>query len=238
MTTTASMKVSPINDDIGEADIGLQAIDGMVYDDEEQAEQEITHQDIDQPQNIKMYLKKVTWASRVQAVVQKLTYENAKWAMRWFLETAAFKVSFTFEDLTMLMTIFVLFGDDIKMLCVASTDDKRFAVAYTVCFFIFIFEIVANTWTKTQIISWYPKPEWTGYLFSFFWFLDVIAVASLFPDIPFIGEPLGISDIGNNVSSGNDYSRAGRVVRLVRLVRLVKLYKVAAERRLRNQQEE
>jgi hypothetical protein len=43
--------------------------------------------------------------------------------------------------------------------------------------------------------------------------------------------------VSNSVSGGSNYAKAGRVVRLVRLVRLVKLYKVAAERRLRAQQD-
>jgi hypothetical protein len=65
----------------------------------------------------------------------------------------------------------------------------------------------------------------------------VIAILSLFPDIPLVGGPLGISGISDNVSGGNNYTRAGRVVRLVRLVRLVRVYKVASERRRRAHQE-
>jgi hypothetical protein len=115
--------------------------------------------------------------------------------------------------------------------------DHEFNVAYAVCLFTFIFELVAASWTKTTVESWYPKPQWTGYLFSFFWWLDLIAILTLFVDIPFIGKPIGLYGVSNSVSGGNNYAKAGRVVRLVRLVRLVKLYKVAAERRLRAQQD-
>lgn len=105
------------------------------------------------------------------------------------------------------------------------------------CLFTFIFELLATTWTKTVIVEWFPRPRWTGYLFSFFWWLDFVAILTLFVDIPFIGKPIGLYGVSNSVSGGNIYGKAGRVVRLVRLVRLVKLYKVAAERRKRQQQD-
>jgi hypothetical protein len=107
-----------------------------------------------------------------------------------------------------------------------------------VCLFTFIFEIAAHTWARTTFTQFYPKPQWTGYFGTFFWFLDVIAILSLFPDIPIIAKPLGIYGIGDTVNGGSNYAKAGRVVRLVRLVRLVKLYKVSAERRLRKQQDD
>jgi hypothetical protein len=117
------------------------------------------------------------------------------------------------------------------------STDNAFNVAYAICLFTFIFELLAASWTKTKFVSFYPKPQWTGYLFSFFWFLDFIAILTLFVDIPFIGKPIGLYGVSNSVSGGSNYAKAGRVVRLVRLVRLVKLYKVAAERRLRAQQD-
>jgi hypothetical protein len=95
------------------------------------------------------------------------------------------------------------------------------------------------SWSKTLFLQFTPRPRWTGYFGSFFWWLDLIAILSLFPDVPFIGGPIGVGGISDDVSSGaNNYTKAGRVVRLVRLVRLIKVYKVASERRKRQKQEE
>ena len=116
--------------------------------------------------------------------------------------------------------------------------DDEFAVAYAVCLFTFIFELVGTSWSKTTFTQFYPRIRWTGYFLTFFWWLDFIAILSLFPDIPWIGHPLGVSGISNDVTGGSNYTRAGRVVRLVRLVRLVRVYKVASERRRRAQQEQ
>jgi hypothetical protein len=105
--------------------------------------------------------------------------------------------------------------------------------------FTFIFEFVAMSWAKTLFTQFVPYPRWTGFLCSFFWWLDLVAILSLFPDIPFIGGPLGVAGISDDVSSGgNNYTKAGRVIRLVRLVRLIKVYKVTSERRRRAKQEE
>lgn len=134
------------------------------------------------------------------------------------------------------MTIYVLFADDIKNLSSPKKYDDEFAVSYAVCLFTFIFELVANSWAKTDFIQWYPYPKWDGFFLSFFWWLDILAIFSLFPDIPFIGVPIGIYSMSG--VTGGTYARIGRIVRLVRLVRLVRVYKVANEHRARIQHQE
>lgn len=89
------MKVSPINNDV-EAEIGLQAIDGIItYEEPNADDHEPTQHYQEEPQNLKLYLKKKTLASRAEAILATLTYDNAKWAMRWFLESATFKINLT-----------------------------------------------------------------------------------------------------------------------------------------------
>lgn len=92
---------------------------------------------------------------------------------------------------------------------------------------LFILELVANSVVLDD------------YKFSFFFWLDVVAVLSMIPDIPYIYEPLfdlfGISiysiDVEVDTSSSRDTrtsSYSGRVlgsIRFIRLVRIVKLYK-------------
>jgi hypothetical protein len=118
-----------------------------------------------------------------------------------------------------MMTLFVLFGDDIKLLSAPRSADADFSIAYAVCLFAFIFEFVMNSWARTEVTAVRPTPMLEGYLFSFFWWLDLIAIISMFADVDFIGQPLGISNLSNDMAGGNNnYGRAGRVIRLVRLV--------------------
>ena len=84
--------------------------------------------------------------------------------------------------------------------------------AEAVCLFFFIAELVLNTWAKTSIVSWYPF-KMIGYTGSFFWCLDIIAIFSMFPDIDWIAEPMGLGGITSSVSGNSNLTKAGRVVR-------------------------
>lgn len=180
--------------------------------------------------------QRMFFAKQVAYVYDLFTYNTMKVNTRWFLDVAACHVTITFEDITLLMTCFVLFADDIKLMTTSRDVDPGFSTAYAICLFVFIAELLATTWSKTEFTSCWPL-KWTGYFMSFFWFLDLVAILSLFPDVTIIAGPLGIGGISNSVDGGN-YTQAGRVVRLVRLVRLVRVYKIASERRKRKQQEE
>ena len=106
---------------------------------------------------------------------------------------------------------------------------------FAISLFVFIFEFLGLSWSKTLFIQFTPTPQWKGYFGSFFWWLDLIAIISLFPDVTFI---YGINNFNSNTAgSSTTYTKAGRVVRLVRLVRLIKVYKVASERRRRQKHE-
>lgn len=95
--------------------------------------------------------------------------------------------------------------------------DTAFSVSYAVCFFIFIAELLFNTWCKSTFISIWPS-RLEGYALSFFWWLDVISTISLLPDINFLAEPMGLEGFDNAGGGSQSYTQAGRVVRLVRLV--------------------
>jgi class 3 adenylate cyclase len=137
----------------------------------------------------------------------------------------------------MALTIYVLFADDIKIMATARYVDTVFSVSYAVCFFIFIAELLFNSWCKSTFISIWP-PRLEGYALSFFWWLDVISTISLLPDINFLAEPMGLEGFDNAGGGSQSYTQAGRVVRLVRLVRMVRLYRIASERRARKAHEE
>ena len=97
--------------------------------------------------------------------------------------------------------------------------DPGFATATAICLFVFIFELLANTWSKSVIQSFYPF-KWdgtihllhliflkkrsanvfvqscmVGYLFTFFWWLDFISILSLLPDVYLVAKPMGIAKV-------------------------------------------
>jgi class 3 adenylate cyclase len=135
------------------------------------------------------------------------------------------------------MTMFVLFADNIRLMTADKSVDDDFVIVNSVCLFAFIIEWFANTWSKSDNahfimyemmdgLFFFPVFFCEGFAFSFFWWLDLVAILSMFPDIPWIADPLGIGGISSSYDASNAATKVGRVLRLVRLVRLIKLYKI------------
>jgi len=70
------------------------------------------------------------------------TYDNVKENTRWFLESAAFEFSVSFDDIMMLMTLFVLFAGEIRVIAVDKSHDAGFQIMTIICFAFFVFELV------------------------------------------------------------------------------------------------
>ena len=82
------------------------------------------------------------------------------------------------------LTIYALFGDDIRVLAFTTHEDDVFYGLSTVCLFFFLLELVLSSWAKE------------GYLGSFYFWLDLIATLSLIPDIGWLWLAIGAQDIG------------------------------------------
>ncbi|EER05521.1 conserved hypothetical protein [Perkinsus marinus ATCC 50983] len=140
----------------------------------------------------------------------------------------------TIKIVTSIFTIYALFGDDIRVSSTSHTADPTFDVLTSISLFIFTVEVLAASIGKDD------------YLWSFFFFLDVLSTASLILDLTFVAEALfsgGDSSTGEaRVARAGRASRAGtkagrvvRIIRLIRLLRIIKLYKAALGRK--NKQE-
>eukprot|EP00746_Dinoflagellata_sp_MGD_P124293 gnl/MRDRNA2_/MRDRNA2_58879_c0_seq1.p1 gnl/MRDRNA2_/MRDRNA2_58879_c0~~gnl/MRDRNA2_/MRDRNA2_58879_c0_seq1.p1 ORF type:complete len:955 (+),score=207.34 gnl/MRDRNA2_/MRDRNA2_58879_c0_seq1:94-2958(+) len=136
-----------------------------------------------------------------------------------------------------ILTVYALFGDDIKMLSTEKTADDYFNVVICVTMFMFCVEIVLQSIGKD------------GYYGGFFFWLDLISTLSLPLDMTWVTDLLfasseegsgeeqaGMARAGRASRAGTRAGRIIRVIRLVRLIRIVKLYKHSQER-LKRQRE-
>ncbi|EGR34816.1 hypothetical protein IMG5_001570 [Ichthyophthirius multifiliis] len=132
-----------------------------------------------------------------------------------------------------IITLYALFGDDIRVLVTDKNGDKIFWILNIICMCVFFIEI---------ILACFAKPD---YFNSFFFYLDLISTVSLIFDIGWISDSIyNTQDSNPDLSSSGQGSRnpsqiaqagktsrvgtkASRIVRIVRLIRLVKLYKHA-----------
>lgn len=157
-------------------------------------------------------------------------YYQCKENVKYFLEDMKFSMSF--DDMIMAMTLFVLFADPIRLLAAHKDDDFGFEVANSICLFSFIAEFIATTWSKTTWESLRPM-RYKGFFNSFYWYLDLLAILSMFPDINWIANGMSIGNLSESVGGNSSISGVGKIFRLMRLVRLVRLYKIFTEKRKR-----
>lgn len=133
-----------------------------------------------------------------------------------------------FSVLMMTMTIYALFGDDLRLLASEKPDDAIFFGISTVALVCFTVEVALNVFVKP------------GYPLGFYFWLDFLSTLSLVPDIGWMWDPIvGNDDSGGSQSAalkagrasrvGTKAGRVVRIVRLVRMVRIVKLYKMTAK---------
>ena len=130
-----------------------------------------------------------------------------------------------------ILTIYALFGDDVRVSAFTSTSDTSFWSITVVCLFFFALEIILSSLCK--------KDYWLGF---FFW-LDLVSTISLITDIGWVwNQVTSGSEAGNSATKATQIARAGRasragtraariirIIRVIRLIRIVKLYKMAKE---------
>lgn len=151
------------------------------------------------------YTGKPTW----------FNHDKIKARLSKFLDHTAVVVYMT------LITIYALYFDDIRILFFPKTADDIFNAITLLVMICFTLEI---------FIASYAKPD---YMFTFFFYLDIVSTISMIPDCGWIWDAI-VGDDGEDADSATGLaktSRAGRVtrvirvLRLIRLIRIVKLYK-------------
>jgi hypothetical protein len=90
----------------------------------------------------------------------------------------------------MAVTLFVLFGDDVRILCFQPSADAVFAFFTSLSFILFVLEMILHTWVKSDFSGGIFRVK--GYAFSFFFWLDLLAVLSMIPDVAWLASGLGI----------------------------------------------
>ncbi|KAL7552266.1 hypothetical protein ACHAWF_015498 [Thalassiosira exigua] len=167
-----------------------------------------------------------------------LLFKRVRKKVRWFIDNGQVKISY--DDFMMAVTIFVLFGDDVRILCFPPSADEGFSFFVNLSFILFVLEMLLHCWAKSDYSRGIFKVK--GYAFSFFFWLDMLAVLSMVPDVSWLASGLGFDDslmdsLGTTATkAGKIGAKSSRVIRMARLVRLVKLYKVTSQRSREKQQ--
>jgi len=124
--------------------------------------------------------------------------------------------------LTVFCTFWVLGGDDVYLLQDPPMSwDRAIYMLYVVCAAQFVLDLVLRTvWER-------------GYALCFYFWLDLIAVLSLAPEVVFVVAEYDLFDLGiaSLARSGRAASAGARVVRILRIVKLLKqVYELSRRR--------
>mmetsp|Transcript_90350 Transcript_90350/g.255856 ORF Transcript_90350/g.255856 Transcript_90350/m.255856 type:complete len:1020 (+) Transcript_90350:208-3267(+) len=152
--------------------------------------------------------------------------------------------SSTFSIAMFVLTVYVLFGDDLRLAFFRKGADPVFNIITIVSIFLFSVELVL---TSIAI---------DDYFLSFFFCLDIVSTVSLILDLTFVWEYLvGYESIASSQETAredaadqSDYARAGRssrvgtrvarMLRVLRLIRMARMFKIvsAQKQKRRNSQ--
>ncbi|PFH32137.1 adenylate and guanylate cyclase catalytic domain-containing protein [Besnoitia besnoiti] len=130
------------------------------------------------------------------------------------------------EGVLMVLTLYALFGDDLRLLATPRSADPVFDAITSLALVAFCSEIILSCVGRKD------------YLFHLFFYLDVLSLLSLVLDLSSVDEAMHIwaddtnADNSSEVSPASRAGKAGskvarmlRLIRLVRLIRVAKLYK-------------
>lgn len=137
----------------------------------------------------------------------------------------------SFSTCMFMLSVYTLFGDDVRLAFFAKDSDQSFDFVTLTCMFFFALENVISSVAIQD------------YFLSFFWVLDIIATVSLIFDVSFVWEALvgskTLHEIGSEEQGGSmaqsEYARASRagrlgtrvvrILRVLRLIRIVRMFK-------------
>ena len=116
--------------------------------------------------------------------------------------------------LMMVVTIYALFFDDIRILFLPPEADLTCDWVTLVCIGLYIAELLLGCIAID------------GYFLSFFFWLALVASVSMVPDVGFLVQAYEGSNTTGNAADLAKTSRASRVTRIIRIIRLIRLIRI------------
>eukprot|EP01138_Halocafeteria_seosinensis_P007144 gb/GECG01007305.1/.p1 GENE.gb/GECG01007305.1/~~gb/GECG01007305.1/.p1 ORF type:complete len:1112 (+),score=118.33 gb/GECG01007305.1/:1-3336(+) len=158
--------------------------------------------------------------------------------IRLFMRRVLMSVPYT--CLLMLFVLFSVFGLDIVIITSGEEADRTYEVLASVCFFFFLIDVAIAAWTRSYISNDAKESKRhlfccnvRGYLFSFFFWLDLLTSLSMIFDIPWIWNAVtGNADSVHSESIAEARAgrlarvgtRVGRIMRMMQVLKLGKFY--------------
>ena len=151
-------------------------------------------------------------------------FERVPWTNEWMerFHEVSLKImeSNQFTAFMTVLTLYALFGDDMKLCLTDSRADQGFWIMASLCIVFFFSEIVFQTMA-------YP---W--YFLGFYFWIDLVSTLSIFTEIPAVMDEMSAALGGTGGKSaamlkagkaGRVGTKASKIIRIVRLVRMIRV---------------
>ena len=150
---------------------------------------------------------------------------------KWKIKIEKLLENYYWVGVMTLVTFYALFMDDIRFLWLPKSADLTIDIFTIVCMTLYVIELILGIIAVDK------------YFLSFYFWVDLISLLSMIPDISFLLEQIegGIGGAGD----GADVAKTGRatrvikiirIIRLIRLLRVMKIYKqVKTGQKIKNQ---
>ena len=116
------------------------------------------------------------------------------------------------------VTFYALFMDDIRFLWLPKEADLTIDILTIVCMTLYLFELILGIVAVEK------------YFLSFYFWVDIISLLSMLPDISFllaeIEGGIGGADDGADVAKTGRATRVIKIIRIIRLIRLLRVMKI------------
>lgn len=120
--------------------------------------------------------------------------------------------------------MYALFFDDMRILFLPPSADSTCDIITCICIVLYFAELLLASIAIE------------GYFLSFFFWLDLLAALSMFPDVTFLVSEIqaggGSSDSYSDLAKTSRASKVTRVIRIIRLIRLIRIVKLYKQQKL------
>ena len=138
----------------------------------------------------------------------------------WINKLESVLVSYKWIFAMSLVTFYVLFMEDVRSLCMPISADLTMDSLYIIAMSLYLFELIAGS----IVIE--------NYFLRFFFWVDLISLLSMLPDISFLLTAIDEADsdvVGADKSAAFAKNTATiRVIRIIRIIRLIRLFRLVA----------
>ena len=152
---------------------------------------------------------------RQDSVEKEVKIQKIKPRPQWKIKIEKLLENYYWVGVMTIVTFYALFMDDIRFLWIPKSADLTIDICTIICMSLYLIELFLGIIAVEK------------YFLSFYFWVDLISLLSMIPDISFLLEQIegGLGGAGDGADVAKT-GRATRVIKIIRIIRLIRLLRV------------